>query len=502
MISDEAIMENSRPKPAWRVRLWTLCICVLTGIIAFGLVIGLCCHSGLKQGNNAYNRGSAPGHYSYRTPQNQLYNPIDPKFIQARQYIKAMTNCNGYKSVVYFCNWAIYDRKHFPEDLPADRLTHVLYAFGNVNSETGEVFLTDKWADSDCNATRHPSTNGTQGGGCLGQLHKIKQKNRNLRVLLSIGGWTFSAALSKGVDTPEKRAKFANSALEILRQHCLDGLDVDWEYPTNNVEADNYVALLRQLRLELDSEALRKNLSRDQYDLTVAAPAGPSHMANLKIPEMDRYLSFWNLMTYDFTGSWVNLSGHHSNLYGGDISVDKAVATYINAGVHPSKLIMGMPLYGRSFVDTKGIGKSFKSVGNGSWEQGVWDYKVLPLNGAQEFVDKKAVGAYSYDKDNKTLITYDNVETARIKAQYVFSKRLGGGMWWESSGDFPAADGRSLIRAFTNELGINNLDTSRPNSLIEPSRQGPNSSTQWQSVQPRANTETNALSHQLEKTYF
>lgn len=185
------------------------------------------------------------------------------------------------------------------------------------------------------------------------------------------------------------------------------------------------------------------------------------------------------------------------------MSADKAVSAFIRAGVHPSKLILGMPLYGRAFVDTKGIGNSFISVGNGSWEKGVWDYKELPLDGARETVDQKAVSAYSYNRDNRTLVTYDNAETARMKAHYVLSKQLGGGMWWESSGDLPISNPRSLIAAFSNELGVNNLDTSRPNVILPPmSSKQANASNSTASHEQAETTGPDRLAHQLQKTYF
>jgi chitinase len=124
-------------------------------------------------------------------------------------------------------------------------------------------------------------------------------------------------------------------------------------------------------------------------------------------------------------------------------STQKAITDYIANGVTTSKIIMGLPLYGRSFEETAGLGLPFTGVGSGSWEAGVWDYKVLPRAGATEYYDSEVVGSYSYDGSTEELISYDNVETIKTKANYIMNTGLGGAMFWESSGD--RNDTESLI---------------------------------------------------------
>lgn len=128
-----------------------------------------------------------------------------------------------------------------------------------------------------------------------------------------------------------------------------------------------------------------------------------------------------------------------------------------NGGVPPSKMVMGMPLYGRAFTNTDGPGTPFSGVGQGSWENGVWDYKALPQPGASEHVDSKAGASWSYSSADRTMVSYDNVVMAQTKASFVTQRQLGGGMWWESSGDkggttANASDG-SLIGAFVDGVG-------------------------------------------------
>jgi hypothetical protein len=112
--------------------------------------------------------------------------------------------------------------------------------------------------------------------------------------------------------------------------------------------------------------------------------------------------------------------------------------------VPADKIVLGMPLYGRAFTNTTGSGQPFQGVGEGSWESGVWDYKDLPRPGAQEHYDKESGATYSYDNNSKTMISYDTLDMAKRKVQYIKEKRLGGAMWWELSGD--KQDNGSIVK--------------------------------------------------------
>ncbi|KAF8210281.1 glycoside hydrolase [Mycena galopus ATCC 62051] len=372
---------------------------------------------------------------------------------------------HGKRTVGYFVNWGIYGRKFPPSLIPHD-LTHILYAFANLKADTGEVFLSDDWADKDIH---YPGDSWNDSGdnlyGNFKAIYNLKKQHRHLKVLLSIGGWTYSPQFHPVVVSPALRAKFVHSSIKLLEDFGLDGLDVDYEYPSDHAQAAGYTELLRELRHGLDEHARAKGADY-RFLLTIAAPCGPDHYRKLNVKEMDKYLDFWNLMAYDFSGSWDTIANHQANVFGEPISVSTSVHWYHSQGVERSKLVVGMPLYGRSFMNTEGPGKPFSGIGQGSWEQGVYDYRALPLPGAHVFRDEQAVASWTYDYQKKEMISFDTEEVARWKAEWIRKEALGGAMFWELSGDKESPregmegghgkdpqPGRSLVKVVQETMG-------------------------------------------------
>ncbi|KAG6837720.1 hypothetical protein H0H93_003522 [Arthromyces matolae] len=341
----------------------------------------------------------------------------------------------GKVSVGYFVNWGIYGRKFLPSNIPTQDLTHVLYSFANLQADTGEVILSDAWADKDIH---YPGDSWNDEGnnlyGNLKAIYNIKKQNRHLKVLLSIGGWTYSPSFHPVVVDSTRRANFVKSAVAILEDYGLDGLDVDYEYPSNDEQARGYVALLHELRVALDKHAHEKGADY-RFLLTIAAPCGPEHYKKLHIAEMNKSLDFWNMMAYDFSGSWDKVANHQANVFGSPINAADAIHHYIAQGVARSKIVMGIPLYGRSFMSTQGPGSPFSGVGGGTWEAGVYDYRALPLPGSHVMRDEKALASWTYNYETKEMVSFDSEEVGKWKGEWIKAEGLAGSMFWELSGD-------------------------------------------------------------------
>jgi len=125
-----------------------------------------------------------------------------------------------------------------------------------------------------------------------------------------------------------------------------------------------------------------------------------------------------------------------------------------------------MPLYGRSFLNTQGPGSPFSGIGQGTWESGVYDYRVLPLPDSTVHLDHNAAGSWTFDASRREMISFDNEEVARVKGEYISREGLGGSMFWELSGDKgssregmeggpgkEAQPGRSLVTVVKDAMG-------------------------------------------------
>lgn len=307
-------------------------------------------------------------------------------------------------------------------DIDARRLTHVYYAFADV--ENHELIMR---RDDDAENLR--------------KLTALRAVNPNLKVLVSAGGWSWSGGFSDAALTDSSRARFARSAIRLIEEHDLDGVDLDWEYPglpgagnTHRPEdRENFTLLLRTVREHIDAFAEREGRA-EPYLLTIAAGAGESYLEHTNMREVSEVLDLVNLMTYDFAGSWSDRTGHHTNLHPsdcGNISASEAVERFMDEGVPAEKLVLGAAFYGRSWLGvdlTSGSGLCAPYDG----DTGSYSFVTLAqdVGGYERRWDNDALAPYLVHPDSAEFITYDDEASVQFKALYVRERGLGGVMFW------------------------------------------------------------------------
>lgn len=359
----------------------------------------------------------------------------------------------------YFAEWSVYDRKFHVADIPADKLTHVNYAFAKI-SERGECDFFDRFAAIE---KAYPDDGGGANGvrGNFRQLQLLKQKHPRIRVMLSVGGWTLSSPFSDAALTEESRGRLAQSCVGFMKKYGFDGLDIDWEYPVGGGLASNrnrpedrhnYTLLLAELRRQLDAQ---EKAEGKRYQLTIAAPAGPANIANLELEKIAPLVDWFNVMAYDFHGSWSEQTNFHAPLFGSSTdpapadapqrkyNVAAAVQAYRQVGVPSDKIVVGLPFFGRGWGGVPDRNNGLyqphdRKPPQGTWEPGVWDYKDLAANYVGKFQrhwHEEAQSPWLYDPGRGILISFDDPESIRLKAGYIRRENLGGAMVWELSGD-------------------------------------------------------------------
>lgn len=190
---------------------------------------------------------------------------------------------------------------------------------------------------------------------------------------------------------------------------------VVWEYPCTPQQGNDFLALLASIRL---------HLPEDRYVLTAALPAAKAVLQNIDLRRAAEYLDAVNLVAYDFFGSWSHRSGHQSQLYSmskEEPSGASGVQLMMAAGVPGKKILVGIPLLGRSFLHVNGPGHKYRGAGG---EDGCFEYNQLPRKGTKEQVDKRAVAAQCVGGDGG-FVTYDNPDTVKVKAVFCKQKGLG-----------------------------------------------------------------------------
>ncbi|OIV35805.1 glycoside hydrolase [Mangrovactinospora gilvigrisea] len=417
----------------------------------------------------------------------------------------------GGLKVAYYDQWSIYQNAYYPKALDtggaAGKLDYLLYDFENIDPANLTCFEATKAADQDENDPNagdgagdayadyqktygaDTSVNGQADTwnqplvGNFNQLKELKAKYPHLKILLSLGGWTYSKYFSDAAATDASRKKLVSSCVDMFIKGNLpaqggyggagtakgifDGFDIDWEYPGGGGHVGNhsspsdkadYTALLAEFRSELDAQGQADGRT---YALSAALPAGQDKIANVQTDKIGQYLTFADAMTYDMHGGWepTGPTNHQAPLYDNPsdpsavippgqqkYSIDEAVraltagdsAYGIPGGFPPSKLNLGVPFYYRGWTGVPagsdhGLFQTATGPAPGAADSGnvagIRMYKELGGvvdNAADTYWDPLAQAAWFYD--GTTFWSGEDARSIQATADYLHCNGLGGTM--------------------------------------------------------------------------
>jgi len=359
----------------------------------------------------------------------------------------------------YYGAWTIYRQnagKFTPKDIDPHLCTHIVYSFAGLDELTDQIKVLDPWGDL------------CEGGGKCGfkNFVGLKQQNPKLKALLAVGGWNEgSLKYSKMAASVSGRKSFINSAVKLVKEHNFDGLDMDWEFPGFRggglLDKANFATLLRELKQEMSKSGLL---------LTSAVSAGKETIDGAyDVKSIAESLDFINVMTYDFEGAWNRFTGLNAPLKcSGEnckLSVEYAINYWMQLGAPSNKIVMGIPLYGRTFRLSNAGQNAIGAPSTGPGKAG--KYSGAPGSmGYNELCDELKGWTTKWDITSQTpyaykgieWISYSNARSVKEKVKVAKSKGLAGVMVWSiEQDDFrnKCGDGKfPLLTSIKNELNI------------------------------------------------
>ena len=297
----------------------------------------------------------------------------------------------GQEKKPFIVSYVTARTKSFPDP---NLITHINYAFGHVNKSFNGVTI------------ENPDR--------LREIVRLRNQKPELKILLSIGGWT-SGRFSEMAADATNRLAFARDCARVVQDFDLDGIDIDWEYPTSDEagisaspeDTENFTLLMRDIRKAIGPEKL----------LTLATIADGKY---IDFKAIDKDIDFVNIMMYDVSKPPLQHNSLYRSDLAGRITLVEALQAHLDAGVSKEKLVMGIPFYGRG--DKKQVNDFV-------------NFRELPLAGFTEKWDDVSKVPYLVDEAGNLVLTFENERSIKEKAAYIKSQGILGAMYWEFYGD-------------------------------------------------------------------
>ena len=280
------------------------------------------------------------------------------------------------------------------------------------------------------------------------QVSILHRSFPDLRINLSIGGWG-AEGFSKAASTVARRSKFVNSALKILKDLDLNGIDIDWEFPvgpdwgqkikSSPHDRENYIFLLSDIKTALNNE---ENLSHKKFTLSTAVPSWTWFIEKNDLQSASRICDYINLMCYDYYGGWSSTTGFNASLFDNqndpvNWSSSKCVKQFISNNIPAEKMVFGLPTYGFAWSGVSDNGE------HGLFQKpqaflGNFDYNQLDKlygQGFENYFDEDSKQSYRYNSEKKIFVTYPSKYFISEALKFIKDLKLAGFMYWEYGHD-------------------------------------------------------------------
>jgi len=397
----------------------------------------------------------------------------------------------------FFEEWSIYYANYNLANLESNgsaaKLSHLIYAFGDVSASATDptqdtCAIADAWADFEDNNL--PPVGGIADTwplyGNFAEILKLKTLHPKLKTVISLGGASAAqtAAFSTAASTQAGRQALVSSCINmfivgnvgsdwngnISAPGLFDGFNIDWEFPAA-ADKQNFTLLLAEFRNQLNALSAQTG---KQYVLSFDGPAGAQNYVNIDLKNAAKQVDFITIDGYNYAGTWESATNDASPLFdsrqdpdfGQQLDIDDTVMAYLKAGVPAQKYVMGVPLYGAGWtgVPNKNHGLYQTSTGpsgvllaNGTGActdlsgntagcdtlltPGTATYSTLSTltaNGYKSYFDPARIAISLYNPTTQTFYTYDDPDTALLKALYIDLRvpgGLGGAFVWAVKDD-------------------------------------------------------------------
>jgi chitinase len=412
----------------------------------------------------------------------------------------------------FFEEWSIYYAQYNLANLESNgsaaKLSHLIYAFGDVSASASDpssntCVIADAWADFEDNNL--PPVGGIADTwplyGNFAEILKLKQLHPKLKTLISLGGASAAntAAFETAASTQAGRQALVSACINmfivgnvgsdwngnISAPGLFDGFNIDWEFPAA-ADKQNFTLLLEEFRNQLNALSAQTG---KQYLLSFDGPAGAQNYVNIDLKNAAKQVDFITIDGYNYAGTWESVTNDASPLFdsrqdpdfGQQLDIDDTVTAYLKAGVPAQKYVMGVPLYGAGWTGVPNVnhglyqtstGPSGVLLANGTGPctdlsgntpgcdtlltAGTATYatlSTLTANGYKSYFDPSRIAVSLYSPSSGTFYTYDDPDTALLKALYIDLRvpgGLGGAFVWAVKDD--DANG-TMVKTLAKGLG-------------------------------------------------